>query len=141
MTVIAISGDHLIAVTLGHLHADDDGFLADVEVAEAADQPHAIHLTGFLFETADQEHVAERQEFFVLVKLGVRSGLRRGLGGGPRSLASGSSSLVWATAISVLETSRVPSLSRNRLMAEVGAQQVVPAHNLLTEKIFWHGRG
>ena len=40
------------------LHADDDGFLADVEVAEAADQAHAVELAGPLLEAADQQHVA-----------------------------------------------------------------------------------
>ena len=41
-----------------HLHADDDGLLADIEVAEAADQPHAVELAGLLLEAADQQHVA-----------------------------------------------------------------------------------
>ncbi len=41
-----------------HLHADDDGFLADIEVAEAADQPHAVKLAGLLLEAADQQHLA-----------------------------------------------------------------------------------
>ena len=40
------------------LHADDDRFLADIEVAEAADQPHAVHLARLLLEAADQQHVA-----------------------------------------------------------------------------------
>ena len=41
----------------GHLHADDHGFLADIEVAEAADEPHAVELAGFFLEAADQQHV------------------------------------------------------------------------------------
>ena len=41
-----------------HLHADDDSLLADVEVAEAADQAHAVELAGLLLEAADQQHVA-----------------------------------------------------------------------------------
>ena len=40
------------------LHADDDRFLADIEVAEAADQAHAVQLAGLLLEAADQQHVA-----------------------------------------------------------------------------------
>ena len=28
------------------LHADDDRFLADIQMAEAADQPHAVELAG-----------------------------------------------------------------------------------------------
>ena len=58
MAVVAVAGDHLIAVLLGHLHAGHDGFLADIEVAEAADQAHAVHLAGLLLEAADQEHAA-----------------------------------------------------------------------------------
>ena len=41
-----------------HLHADDDRFLADVEVAEAADEAHAVELAGLLLEAADQQHLA-----------------------------------------------------------------------------------
>ena len=40
------------------LHADGDGFLADVEVAEAADQAHAVELAGPLLEAANQQHRA-----------------------------------------------------------------------------------
>jgi hypothetical protein len=40
------------------LHADHDRFLADIEVAEAADQPHAVELARLLLEAADQQHVA-----------------------------------------------------------------------------------
>ena len=42
----------------GHLHADHHGFLADVEVAEPADQSHAVKLARTLLEAADQQHVA-----------------------------------------------------------------------------------
>ena len=41
-----------------HLHADDDRFLADIEMAEAADQAHAVELAGLFLEAADQQHVA-----------------------------------------------------------------------------------
>ena len=41
-----------------HLHADDHRLLADVEVAEAADQPHAVELARLLLEAADEQHVA-----------------------------------------------------------------------------------
>ena len=58
MAVIAIAGDHLITLLGRELHADDDRFLADIEVAEPADQPHAVHLARLLLETADQQHVA-----------------------------------------------------------------------------------
>ena len=68
MAVIAIAGDHLIAVFFGQLHADDDRFLADIEVAEAADQAHAVHLAGLLLEAADQEHLAQRLELLLLAE-------------------------------------------------------------------------
>ena len=59
VAVVAIAGDDLVALADRHLHADDDGFLADVEVAEAADQAHAVHLAGALLEAADEEHLRE----------------------------------------------------------------------------------
>ena len=40
------------------LHADHHRLLADVEVAEAADQPHAVELRRPLLEAADQQHLA-----------------------------------------------------------------------------------
>ena len=58
--VVAVAGYDLIALLQGHLHADDDGFLADVEMAEAADRAHAVELAGLLLEAADQQHVAQR---------------------------------------------------------------------------------
>ena len=39
MAVVAIAGDALVAFLGRGLHADDDRFLPDIEVAEAADQP------------------------------------------------------------------------------------------------------
>ena len=50
------------------LHADHDGFLADIEMAEAADQAHAVHLAGLLLEAADQQHVPIGLEFDVLAR-------------------------------------------------------------------------
>ena len=37
---------------------DRDRLLADIEMAEAADQPHAVELARLLLEAPDQEHVA-----------------------------------------------------------------------------------
>ena len=78
VTVIPVAGDHLVAVTLGHLHADDDGFLADIEVAKAADQAHPVHLAGLLLEAPDQQHLVERVEFLFPTEFraGRRSHLR-----------------------------------------------------------------
>ena len=58
MAVVAVGGDDLVAVADRHLHADHHGLLADVEVAEAADQAHAVELAGLLLEAADQQHLA-----------------------------------------------------------------------------------
>ena len=60
-----------------HLHADDDRLLADIEVAEAADQAHAVELAGLLLEAADEQHVAVGVKLFVLVEGGLagRGGL------------------------------------------------------------------
>ena len=66
MAVVAIAGDDRVALLQGHLHADDDRFLPDVEVAEPADQPHAVHLAGLLLEAADQQHLAVGGEFLFL---------------------------------------------------------------------------
>src|SRR5690606_5002655 len=60
MTMVAIAGDDLIAFLQVHLHTDDNGFLADVKVAEAADKAHAVKLPGLFFEAADKEHFAKR---------------------------------------------------------------------------------
>jgi hypothetical protein len=54
VAVVAVAGDHLVAVLERHLHADDDGFLADIEVAEPADEAHAVKLAGLFLEAADQ---------------------------------------------------------------------------------------
>src|SRR5690606_28285871 len=46
-------------------HADHHGLLPDIEVAETADEAHAVKLAGLLFEAADQQHVAViLDEFF-----------------------------------------------------------------------------
>jgi hypothetical protein len=72
-----------------HLHADDDGFLPDIEVAEPADEAHAVKLAGLLLEAADQQHLAIGFEFGFLVEFGdpavqpaLFSRLLAGCGGG-----------------------------------------------------------
>src|SRR5688500_19948306 len=42
--------------------ADDHRLLADVEMTEAADEAHAVHLAGLLLEAPDQQHVAIEAE-------------------------------------------------------------------------------
>ena len=78
VAVIAIGGDDLVAWLERRLHAHHHGFLADIEVAEAADQAHAVELPRLLLEAADQQHV--RIEFllkrdFVLAELAGFIGL------------------------------------------------------------------
>jgi hypothetical protein len=58
VAVVAVAGDDLVAGIADRVHAHGDGFLADVEVAEAADQTHAVQLAGPFLEPADQQHVA-----------------------------------------------------------------------------------
>jgi hypothetical protein len=69
VAVVAIGGDHLVAVLHRHLQAGDHGFLADVEMAETADEPHSIKLAGLFLEAADQQHVAVGLELLLLGKL------------------------------------------------------------------------
>src|SRR5207253_8990380 len=65
MPVVAVSRYDLIALLQRHLHADDDGFLADIEMAETADGAHAVELARLFLEAADQQHVAQRLEFLL----------------------------------------------------------------------------
>ena len=63
--MVTVRGDDLVAGLKRHLHADDDGFLADVEMAEAADVAHAVQLPGLFLEAADEQHFAVGVELFV----------------------------------------------------------------------------
>ncbi len=56
MAVVAIAGDDLIALLKRKLHAGDHRLLADIEVAEAADQTHAVELAGAFLEAPDEHH-------------------------------------------------------------------------------------
>ena len=82
MAVIAVPCDDLVTVLLHRLHADGDGFLADVKVTKAADQPHAVKLACTLFEAADEQHVAVPGEKLVLVRriLAMRRTMGRPMG-------------------------------------------------------------
>ena len=58
VAVIAIAGDDaVLADRHRRLQPDRDRFLADVEVAEAADQPEAVELARALLEAADEQHL------------------------------------------------------------------------------------
>src|SRR5262245_64030380 len=56
VTMVAIAGNDLVAGLEHHLHADDNGFLADIKVAESPDQTHAVHLSCLLLGAADSQH-------------------------------------------------------------------------------------
>ena len=64
MPMVAVGGDYLIPRLQAHLHANHDRFLADIKVAKATNQPHAVKLACFFFEPADQQHVTIGAEHF-----------------------------------------------------------------------------
>ena len=79
VAVVAIAGDDaVLADRHRRLQPDRDRFLADVEVAEAADQPEPVELPRPLLEAADEQHLAVELEKLVLARL-VALGLRRAL--------------------------------------------------------------
>ena len=58
VAMVAVAGDDAVLADRHRgLQADRDRFLADVEVAEAADQPEAVKLPGALLEAADEQHL------------------------------------------------------------------------------------
>ena len=59
-----------------HLHADDDGLLADIEMAEAADRAHAVELARLLLEAADEQHLAIGVELLLAGELAGLVGWR-----------------------------------------------------------------
>src|SRR5690348_16664573 len=59
VAVIAISSNNVIVGTDGSDRADHNGFLADVEVAKAADLLRLILLARAFLETANQQHHRE----------------------------------------------------------------------------------
>jgi len=65
VSVVAVRRDDGILRLRGRHHADDNGFLADIEMTEAADQAHAVKLAGLFLEAADHQHLAiEMQQVF-----------------------------------------------------------------------------
>ena len=67
VAMVAIAGDDAVLAD-GHrrLQPDRDRLLADIEVAEAADQAEAVELPGPLLEAADQQHLAVELQQLVL---------------------------------------------------------------------------
>src|SRR5690606_1493410 len=54
VAMVAVGRDDLISLVGTHLQADDDRLLANVEEAEAADEAHAVKLTGLFLKSPDQ---------------------------------------------------------------------------------------
>ncbi len=73
MAVVAVGGDDVIVLAHERAGADGDGFLADVEVEEAADLAGIIDREAALLEAADAHHLA--------VELDLLLGAKRGVGG------------------------------------------------------------
>ena len=85
--MVAIAGDDAVLADLERrLQPDRDRFLADIEMAEAADQAEAVKLAGALLEAADEQHLAVEFEQLVLARL-VALGLGRALAVGRRRAA------------------------------------------------------
>ena len=57
MAVITVRGEALVALFSRGFEPDHNGLLTDVEVAEAADQAHAIELACLFLESADEKHI------------------------------------------------------------------------------------
>ena len=67
--MVAVTGDDAVLVAVERrLEADRDRFLADVEMAEPADQAEAIELPRALLETADQQHLLVEVEHLLLAR-------------------------------------------------------------------------
>ena len=70
VAVVAIAGDDaVLARRQRRLQPDRDRFLADVEMAEAADQAEPVKLAGALLEAADEQHLPVELEQLVLRRL------------------------------------------------------------------------
>ena len=69
MAMVTVSCDDLVSRLDCQLHADDDCLLADIEVTEAADEPHAVELPGFFLEPADEQHIAIGAKLLLLAEL------------------------------------------------------------------------
>src|SRR5437868_3228673 len=68
--MVAIAGDDaVLADGQRRLQADRDRLLADIEMAEAADQAETVKLPGPLLEAANEQHLAVEFEHLVLRRL------------------------------------------------------------------------
>ena len=58
MRVIAIAGNHLVALSRHRLQTNNDGFLPDIEMTKTANLAHRIDLAAALFKTTNARHIA-----------------------------------------------------------------------------------
>ena len=67
--MVAIAGDDTVQ-PFGQrgLDADRHRFLADIEMAETADQAQTVKLPGALLEAADEQHLAVEFEHLLLAR-------------------------------------------------------------------------
>src|SRR3546814_4001320 len=86
VAVVAIAGDDAVLVRIERrLEAERHRFLADVEMAEAADEAEPVKLPGALLEAADEQHLAIIFQHLGLVGLvPLRLGRTRAVGRGRR---------------------------------------------------------
>src|SRR5205823_14812995 len=67
MAMIAICGDDVIVIADGRDRADNDSFLPNVKMTEAANFLRLILLARAFLETADQQHHREHLDFVALL--------------------------------------------------------------------------
>jgi hypothetical protein len=75
VAVVAVGGDDVIVLAHDGHAANGDGFLADIEVEEAADLALLVASEAALLEAADAHHVAVEGDQLVVAELGVDGGL------------------------------------------------------------------
>jgi len=68
--VFAITGKHVIVFANRGNRADGDRFLADVQVAEAADFAGDVSLGGFFFEASNEQHLTVEIDELLVVETG-----------------------------------------------------------------------
>ena len=106
--MVAIAGDDAVLADLERrLQPDRDRFLADIEVAEAADQAEAVELAGALLEAADEQHLLVEFEQLVLdglvaLRLGRALAVAASAGAGGAAAASSSAARFGVAALATL---------------------------------------
>jgi len=81
VAVITVAGYHAVTGRDRRLHAHDHGLLPDIEMAEAADEAHAVELARLLLEAAYQQHVPVVVQQFGRIRFCIGIGPRLALCG------------------------------------------------------------